>query len=677
MASLNTLRTKFGVALSVIIALALLAFIFSLRTEMGFSNNDPKVGVINGDKINYSEYINEYETVKANNGGSEASDEQADALANATWQALVAKHLLIPGFEQIGIAVPEAERLSMLSGEHPSQVFYNAFADPQTGAYDVAMIQSYLAQMSANPQYQSFWAYMNSQASLDRMMEKFMGLVKAGVFANSLEVQQGVAAANESRSGRLVSLKYNSIADSTVMVSNAEIKKYYDEHKNSYRKLPHRSLSYVLFEVEPTDDDMLAIEKEVRAAGEEFAAAEDVRSFVRKNIKGTIADHYSSAVQLGADEAVLLDGGQYGPVLKANEWVMSRAIATRTAPDSVGLSHIVLPAQQTALADSLFTALKAGGDFAAAAMQYSAYAATAQNGGELGVMPFSALSTEIADQLADAKKGDIIKVNMGDAVQIMKVTRADAPKKHVLVGTVTYPVEASSATRRNIHNAASIFSVDGKGSADKFNAAASAAAVTPRVARISQGEREISGLENSREMVRWAYGAKVGEISEIFNLGNNGYAVAMLTEIDDSEYTPMDEVTFSIAQTLGRDKKFEILKEKLAGASIDEVAKNAGVEVVEFSDVRSNGFSAADLGFEPRVVGAIASTGQTGKVSEPVKGYSAAVVFVVDDIAKSDVQTPEAEKVRLQATQENMSVQSAIMALQRMSDIQDLRGKYF
>ena len=154
MASLNTLRTKFGVALSVVIALALLAFIFSLRTEMGFSDNDPKVGVINGDKISYSEYINEYETVKANNGGSEASDEQADALANATWQALVAKHLLIPGFEDMGIAVSDAERMAMISGEHPSQVFYNAFADPQTGGYDVAMITSDLSQMSANPQYQ-------------------------------------------------------------------------------------------------------------------------------------------------------------------------------------------------------------------------------------------------------------------------------------------------------------------------------------------------------------------------------------------------------------------------------------------------------------------------------------------------------------------------------------------
>ena len=101
MASLNTLRTKFGVVLSIVIALALLAFIFSLRTDMGFSNNDPKVGVINGDKIRYSEYLNEYETVKANNGGSEADEQQADAMANAAWQGLIAKHMLLPGFEKM------------------------------------------------------------------------------------------------------------------------------------------------------------------------------------------------------------------------------------------------------------------------------------------------------------------------------------------------------------------------------------------------------------------------------------------------------------------------------------------------------------------------------------------------------------------------------------------------
>lgn len=676
MASLNTLRTKFGVVLSIVIALALLAFIFSLRTDMGFSNNDPKVGVINGDKIRYSEYLNEYETVKANNGGSEPDEQQADAMANAAWQGLIAKHMLLPGFEKMGIEVSEAERMSMLSGEHPSQVYYSAFADPQTGEYRPETISSFLSQVSANPQYQSFWSYLNSQATLDRMMSKYLGMVRGGIYPNALEVEAGVKAANESRSGRYVMLKYNTIADSLVTVSNAEVQKYYDEHKNAYTQLPHRSITYVVFEVNPTDDDMLAIEKEVRAVGEEFAAADDVRAFVRKNIKGNIADHYVSAAQLSEDEAVVLDGEQYGPVLKANEWVMSRAVATKMAPDSIGLSHIVLSAQDAALADSLYTALKNGGDFAEAAAKYSTYTATAQNGGEIGVMPFSGFTTDMADQLADAKVGDVIKTTIGDAIQILKVTRADAPKKFAVVGTITYPVEASAATRRNIHNTASVFAVDGKGSLEAFQNAATAAAVTPRVADIAQGERTISGMENTREVVRWANGAEIGDISEIFNVGKD-YAVAMLTKIDDSKYMPVEDVSFSIMQEIGRNKKFDMLKEKFSGASIDEVAKNAGVEAAPFEGVRFNDFMIADAGLEPGLIGAISATDQTGQVSAPVKGYTGAVVFVVDNIEKSDSQTAEAEKVRIQATMENMAMQASVMALQRMANIEDLRGKYF
>lgn len=676
MASLNTLRTKFGVVLSVVIALALLAFIFSLRTDMGFSNNDPKVGVINGDKIRYSEYLNEYETVKANNGGSESDEQQADAMANAAWQSLIAKHMLLPGFDKMGIEVSEAERMSMLSGEHPSQVYYSAFADPQTGEYRPEAISSFLSQVSANPQYQSFWAYLNSQATLDRMMSKYMGLIRAGIYPNALEVEAGMKASNESRSGRYVMLKYNTIADSLVTVSKAEVQKYYDEHKNSYMQQPHRTISYVVFEVNPTEDDMLAIEKEVRGVGEEFAAADDVRAFVRKNIKGTIADHYVSAAQMAEDEAVVLDGDLYGPVLKANEWVMSRAVATKMAPDSIGLSHIVLSAQDSALADSLYTALKGGADFAEAAAKHSTYTATAQNGGEIGVMPFSGFATDMADQLANAKVGDIIKTTMGDAIQILKVTRADAPKKFAIVGTITYPVEASAATRRNIHNTASIFAVDGKGSLEAFQNAASAAAVTPRVADIAQGQRVINGLDNTREVVRWANGAEIDQISEIFNVGKD-YAVAILTDIDDSKYMPIEDVNFSIMQEIGRNKKFDMLKDKLAGSSIDEVAKNAGVEAAQFEGVKFNDYMIADLGLEPAIIGAIAATEQTGKVSAPVKGYSGALVFVVDNIDKSDAQTAEAEKVRLQATTENLAMQASVMAIQRMADIEDLRGKYF
>jgi peptidyl-prolyl cis-trans isomerase D len=420
---------------------------------------------------------------------------------------------------------------------------------------------------------------------------------------------------------------------------------------------------------------MADIEKKVKIAGEEFAAAEDVRAYIRKNM-GTIGDHYASAAELSAEEAVMMDGQQYGPVLKSNEWVMSRALAVKEAPDSVGLSHIVLPASNTALVDSLFNALKGGADFAEAAKKHSAYPQTAEVGGELGVLPFAALSVEMADELASAKKGDIVKVAQGDAVQILKVTRADKPSKHVLVGTVTYPVEASSATRRNVHNAASLFAVDAKASVEAFNAAAAASAVSPRIARINQGQRSIAALENSREIARWAYGAKVGEISEIFNLGDS-YVVAMLTTIDDNKYTSFDDVRFQIAQYLQRDKKFQILKSQLAGATIEEVAKNAGVEPTAFEEVKFSDYGVTNLTIEPRVVGAISTTNETGKLSAPVKGYSGAVVFVVDAINKNEVQTPEAEKVRLQANREAIATQAALMSVQSKTEIEDLRGQYF
>ena len=675
MLTLNTLRTRFGVVLSIVIVLALLAFIISLGPEMGFGNQDPVVGVINGEKVTYTEYLDEYETVKASNGGNEATDEQADALARATWQSLVSKNFLVPDFGKAGLQVSQAERLSMLSGEHPSQVYYSMFADQQTGDYDVQAITSFLSQMNSNPQYQSFWNYINSQAVLERLSAKFAGLVKAGTYVNSLEVEQGLVAANESRNGRYVALPYNTIADSLVTVSDAEIKKYYDDHKSFYKKLPSRSLTYVVFDVEPTDEDMKALEEKVMAAGEEFAKSEDIRAYVRKNM-GSISEAYVSAATLSEEEAVMLEGQQYGPVLKINEWVMSRPIDIKEAPDSIGLSHIVLSSANAAVADSLVTALKGGADFAAAAAAHSAATTTAQMGGVLGVVPFTSVPVEMADDLASAKVGDIVKFESGEVIQIFKVTRTDAKKKHVLVGSVTFPVEPSSATRRAVHSTASLFSVNGKGSVDNFNAAASAAAITPRVARLQQGDRSLSVLEKSHEVARWAHGAKVGEISEIFNMGN-AYVIAMVTDIDDSKVLPVADVRFNIEQTLRREKKFEMLKDKLAGASLEAVAQGAGVEVKPFENVKFNDYGVGEMSLEPRVAGSVATTNETGKLSAPIQGYTAAVVFVVDNVNKSETQTAEAEKVLQQTNNEAAAVQTSVMALQRMVEIEDLRGQYF
>ena len=678
MASLQTLRTKYGVVLSIIIVLALLAFIISLGPEMGFmGNRDPKVGVINGEKVTYMEYLNEYEATKANLGGDESTEEAAAMLANTTWQSLVAKHFLTPGFEKIGLQISEKERMAMLTGEIPSQIIYSAFANPQTGEYDVATVSAFLAQMSADPQYQSMWAYLNSKAQLERQNAKFIGLMKAGAYVNKLEIAQGVNAANETRNGRYVTVNYNTVADSLATVSDAEIIAYYNanKHKSDYKKTPHKVISYVVFDVEPTESDMADVEKKALAMGEEFSQAEDIRAFVRKNM-GEIAQSYVSAAQLSADEAVVLEGAQYGPVLNANAWVMSRPISTVMASDSLGLSHIVLAPDAKTEADSLYNALVGGANFAEAAAKHSQYAETAQKGGDMGVIPFNVISADLAEQFVGKKVGDLVKVENAGGIQIFKITRADKPQKYALLGTVNVAIEPSSTTRRNVHNVASIFSVDGKGSIDNFNTAATAAAVTPRVARVMQSDRTVSGLLESREVARWTHGAEVGDLSEIFNLGN-AYVVAMVTEEDNSKFIPVAEKQYEISRVLARDKKFEILKSKLAGATIEEIASANGVEVATFENVKYSDFGVGTNSYEPALVGAIAKTKATGAVSAPVKGSSVAAVFVVDGISTTEEQTAEAEKVRKQSFQEAMVPQMAVGALQNMVEIEDLRGKYF
>ena len=677
MASLNTLRTKFGIVLSIVIAGALLAFILSLKTDMGFSGNDPRVGVIDGEKINYSEYYNQYEQVKAQSGAQESNEQQSAMLANAAWQALIGKYVLTPGFDKMGLRVTEPERMSMVSGQHPSQAFYNAFADPRTGEYNVAAVHQFLSEAEANAQAQQAWAQLNEQARMEREVAKFLGLIKGGVYVNSLEVANGVNSANNTYAGKWAGKKYSAVPDSLIQLKSSDIKAYYNSHKNMFKQTPSRALSYVVFEVSPTDDDMLALEKSVAEVGAQFAATEELKSFVRANRNGKIADNYVSAKQLSEEEAkALLDGATYGPVLKNNEWTMARALDTKIVPDSMGIRHIVLPYTQEALADSLLTVLKGGADFAQVAAQYSVYDATAANGGEVGVMPFSAFSGEFAAALANAKTGDIVKIASGDAIQLMQVYRADKPSKHVQVASITYPVEASAATRRDIHNQAGTFSVNAKGSVEAFNDAASAAAVTPRIASLAQGERTIRGLEDSRDVARWAYGAEVGDVSEIFPVGKD-YVIAMLTEIDDNEFAPLEKVSAQIRAQVLRDKKYDYIVKELSGSTLDEQAKSLGTEVADFDNVTFGAFYVNGPGFEPRLIGAISSTTEKGVLSAPVKGLSGVYVFEVDDIQTSDKQTAEGEKVRAQAMAESMAQQFSVQAIQQMAKIQDLRGKYF
>ncbi len=677
MASLNTLRTKFGFVLSAIIAFALIAFIFSLKSDMGFSNNDPLVGEMNGKQITYSEYMQEYEKVKKQSGIDESNEQQLASLANSTWQSLLSKHVLAPGFESAGITISESERMAIINGEIPTQTFSALFTDPSTGIYNVDAVNNFLMQAASTPEAAMFWDNINDQARIERETMKYLGLVKGGTYVNKLEVASGVEAANNSYAGKFVSVPYTNMADSLFTVSSSEMKQFYNDHKALFKKVPTRSISYVAFDVNPTSEDLVAIENNVMEVGNNFAEASDIRAFVRESRHGSVANNYRSAAQLSEEEvAALSEGKQYGPINKNNVWTMSRVVDVKNVPDSLGLRHIVLPASEKNLADSLATLIDGGADFAELALNYSVYDQTAQKGGDVGVLPFSSFTDEFITKLEGANEGDVVRIENSEMIQIINVYRADKASEHYMVATLEYPIAASEATTTNIHGQAGLFSVAGKGSVEAFNSAASDASLTVSTASLANGERSIRGINDSRAIARWAFGAEPGDISEIFKT-EEGYVVAMVSAVDDNEYTPMSTVAEGIRTMLLRDKKFEAVKAKLSGSTLEEQAASLDAEVKDFENAKFSSFYVQGMGVEPRVIGAVATTENTGVVSKPIKGNTGIYIYVVDSITEAEEpQTAEAERVKAQAQAEGRAQQASFTAVQQMANIKDLRGQY-
>ena len=677
MFSLNNLRTKFGILLSVVIAGALLAFILSLKTEMGFSGNDPKVGEVDGESVLYSEFLAAYDDVKAQMGGEAYDEQQAAQMLSATWQTILADHVMAPGLEEMGLAVSNAEHAAMLKGEQASNVYGSVFGNPQTGEYSVEAVTEFLKQVESNPQAAQMWRFIQKQAKLDRALTKYVALVRNSAYANKLQVERGVSAENNTYKGRYAMVRYNTVADSLVNVSNSEIKASYKANKEQYKQTPYRTLSYVVFDIDATEEDKAAVEAEVKAATELFAAAKDVKAFSRDNRHASVAQTFVTLDSYGADEAKALAAGRtYGPELVGDEWHATRVVETRTAPEKLTLRHIVLSYTDDAKAEELLAQLRKGASFEALAAEHS-IAETAADGGNLGEVTYASFAPEFADALKGAKRGDVVKVVFGNAIQLVKVEKLSKAKKHYRVATLTYKVEPSQETKRLVHNSASLLAVNAKGSVEKFNEAVSAQNLSSRSMNVQRGERLVRGIDgNSVEVVRWANDAKVGDVSDIIKV-DDAYVVAALTAVNDAEYKSVKEVTTQIRNTLLRDKKFEQIAAKMQGATIEEVAEAAGAKVQDFDDVKLGAFYIPGIGVEPRILGTIAST-EVGTLTAPLQGASGVFVLCVDEVGTvAEPQTAEAEQVKAQADAERNAASRALYAVQELANVVDESVNFF
>lgn len=690
MVTLNTLRTRGGVIVSIVIGIALLAFLLGDFSSAGnmMQSRKMRVGEIDGNKIGqleYAEQVDYLTQVQQMMTGREAlSDEEQQQVQNFAWDNLLNKYVLEPGFEDAGLIISDAEQRDMVDGTYLSPVVTSTFVNPNTGVYDPQMLRAFVSNLDqdATGKASQVWNYMKAQMVKQRVFAKYVNLVSKGMYITSLEVEQGVQNANNLSNIAYIVKDYASIPDSTVTVSESEVRKYYNDHKRAFRQTASREIEYVVFDVLPSKEDYAAVEKQVNEIATEFAAAENPFQFASLNSQTQPLNRYLSENQLNGEMAAYAFGPDsktmYGPKLDNDVWTMARVADVKMIPDSVGARHILVSADKQATADSILNALKGGASFAELSDKYSIDQQAKQNGGDLGIFQPEQMVEEFSQAVIDNNVGDYFEVKTRFGIHIAQVTSKSTPVKKVLLAVITQKVEPSEATQQTVYGKVSQFIAAANGSAENFEKAVTDNALSKRVARIYNTERNINGMENSREVVRWAFTAeKKGEVSPVTEVDGN-YVVALLTGINEDGIAPLSTVSQSIASLLRQQIKAQMLSDTLSGgSSLEAVAQKCGAEVKTATDIDFNSFFVNDgVGAEPALIGAVSAVAP-GKLSKPVKGFAGVYLFDVTDRRAADNVTPESERARLESMAQSYLSERVSQVLVEGANVKDYRVKYY
>ena len=156
------------------------------------------------------------------------------------------------------------------------------------------------------------------------------------------------------------------------------------------------------------------------------------------------------------------------------------------------------------------------------------------------------------------------------------------------------------------------------------------------------------------------------------------YVVAALTEVSEAGTMPLELATQNIRSILVKEKKAEIIKDKLASAtSIDAAATAIGAEIKEVKDLKFNSFYIDNIGVEPKLVGAICGGAKENTLSKPVDGMSGVFVLDVNNVTVVEDVTKQSERVLLEANSLNYLTERVNMALAEGSELVDMRVKFF
>ena len=665
MASLQKIRNH-GALLIAIVGLAMLAFILGDFLNSGssfFNRSRENVGVIEGQKIHYTEYEAAKEQLtevyKIESGRSDFDEDTYSQIRNQVWNMLMMDYTLRAQAKKIGLDVTADELSEQCIGENPHQILRQrrAFMD-ENGQFSREIVKNLISainedsedgEQNANlKQAKTYWLYWEKAVRISYMQEKYTALLQHLFKANSLDAEFAFNSRQNGVSADYVMKPYYAVADSLVKVSDSEIKKLYKKNKEQYKQTPNRAIKYIAFDIAPSEDDFKAAETLMNNLQEEFKTAEDVSIVVNTNsdIMYDGRDYSEETVPAQFKDFAFAKGAKTGDcteiLFENNTYAMARIMkAGYSLPDSVELKAIVEDGEDQ----------------------------------EFGWIQADALPKNIAEKALVGKRGERFTVAQGMGEQTYEIMEIGKPTPKVKLAILAREVTPSSKTYSILYNQAKQFIVNNN-NAEALEAAAQEAgmAVIPQF-NLTATTDKVGQLKASRPIVRWAFEAKEGAVSDVFECGQQ-FIVAALTEVNDGEYRSLESVRAELTYEATNNAKAEYIKKQLKNAETLEAAAEALTQPVQHIDrVTLADSRFGNAGMEPAVIGATIALGENA-LSEPVQGNMG--VFVVKTGAANNTAEEinvEVEKAQLASRFSYLPYQ-AIQLVEEKAEVTDNRANF-
>ena len=685
-----------GIFLSILVALPLLLFIIDpsqiIQTVQSVSSKYD-VGKIGGKSISYTDYQQEVEKYsrisEMLSGTSSSSEQQQKQIRDAVWQNLVDRNLFIKNAQAAGINVGKAEIMDLTNGENVSPVISSLFVD-ENGAFSSERLVDFLQGVDEDENSKAIWNYLQEAMITSQYYNKYNALFANSNIQNAIQVNRSIADNNTTADVEFVMSPFTFATDSTVVVSDKEITDFYNNPKDFFKQNATRDIEYAVFQVVPSAEDIAAANNDFVNLYDDFAATENVRSFLQRNSDRQWDERWYKAgdlrsVNADVDTFVSEHNEGVSPVYTSgNTFYAARILDSATMPETVKVRHMMFQSNADGqhLADSLLAELKKGGNFAELAAAYSADRNSNADGefgniGEISQSTIQYLPTGF-NAIFNAKVGQPFILQSNIATHIVEVTEAGTPALFKQVAIFEKETLSSKETFNKFYNDANRLATLSAGKLANYRAACDSIGTYSHSLTINEGTDTYGSIGHAKEVTRWAFDNKPGKVSNIITVDNNYFFVVAVTGAHKEGLASVSEVAPQIKDQLYAEKyaakRQAEVAEQIAGLNdLEAIAEKLGTTVSTQNDVAFAAMSARSL--DPKFVGAIAAAPE-GKISGPVAGSYGVYVFQVTGRETGSFYT-DSDAKNANAQILNYAAQMIVPVMMQDADVKDNRARFF